>query len=87
MLHLRGLLTSWFRFSGVASATLPDFRSGQVNIIISWPGTGREEGKVPTELFYVNCQAMWGYDVPVDGDPLKWFKLLLVRDKFVESVV
>lgn len=50
-------------------------------MITSWPGTGREEGKVPTELFYEDDQVMWGYDIPVDADPVRWFKLLLLKEE------
>lgn len=24
---------------------------------------------------------MWGYDIPLDADPIRWFKLLLVKDE------
>jgi len=24
---------------------------------------------------------MWGYEIPVDGDPIRWFKLLLLKDE------
>ena len=69
-----------FSYSGVAWATIPDFLAGQVEVITSWPGTGREEGKAPTELFYENDQFMWGYEVPFDCDPIRWVKLLLLED-------
>jgi hypothetical protein len=68
-------------FSGVAWATFADFESDQVNLITTWPGTRREEGKVPTELFYEDDEMMWGYKIPVDGDPVRWFKLLLLKDE------
>jgi hypothetical protein len=68
-------------YSGVAWATVADFQSDQINLITTWPGTGREEGKVPTELFYEDDEIMWGYEVPVDGDPIRWFKLLLLKDE------
>jgi hypothetical protein len=68
------------RFSGVASATAADFQNDQVNIITSWPGTGREEGKAPTEVFYEHGEMTWGYLVPPDCDPVRWFKLLLVQE-------
>ncbi|TGJ86878.1 hypothetical protein E0Z10_g1906 [Xylaria hypoxylon] len=67
-------------YSGVAWATRVDFANGQVNFITSWPGHGREEGKAPTELWYSDDEEpAWGYEVPVDADPFRWFKLLLVR--------
>jgi hypothetical protein len=69
------------RYSGVAWATVSDFTSDQINLITSWPGTGREEGKAPTELFYEDDQTFWGYEIPDDADPVRWFKLLLVKDE------
>jgi hypothetical protein len=59
---------------------LSDFESDQIQVITSWPGTGREEGKTPTELFYENGKTYWGYDIPDDADPVRWFKLLLLND-------
>ncbi|KAI0904023.1 hypothetical protein F4823DRAFT_616447 [Ustulina deusta] len=68
-------------FSGVAWATAADFASEQITVITSWPGTGREEGKAPTEIFYEYGEMSWGYLVPSDGDPVRWFKLLLVQEE------
>ncbi|KAF2682390.1 actin-like ATPase domain-containing protein [Lentithecium fluviatile CBS 122367] len=68
-------------FSGAAWATVEDFASDQINLITSWPGIGREEGKVPTELFYEDNQIMWGYEIPADADPVRWFKLLLLKEE------
>ncbi|OLN95475.1 Heat shock 70 kDa protein 12B [Colletotrichum chlorophyti] len=68
-------------YSGVAWATAADFASDQINLITTWPGTGREEGKAPTELFYEDDQIMWGYEIPPDADPVRWFKLLLLKDE------
>jgi hypothetical protein len=68
------------RFSGVAWATNEDFKAESINVITSWPGYGREEGKAPTELFYEDGKVMWGYEIPVDAAPVSWFKLLLVKD-------
>ncbi|KAB8272950.1 hypothetical protein BDV30DRAFT_116736 [Aspergillus minisclerotigenes] len=72
-------------FSGAAWATRADFESEQVNLITAWPNNGREEGKAPTELFYENGQTMWGYEVPLDSDPVRWFKLLLLKDEDMEK--
>ncbi|KAL4949243.1 hypothetical protein BDW69DRAFT_77289 [Aspergillus filifer] len=72
-------------YSGVAWATVADFASEQINLITSWPGTGREEGKAPTELFYENDQIFWGYEIPDDADPVRWFKLLLVKDEDLDE--
>ncbi|XDG01818.1 hypothetical protein ABKA04_001433 [Annulohypoxylon sp. FPYF3050] len=68
-------------FSGATWATNSDFEAGQINLITSWPGTGREEGKAPTELYYEDGEIVWGYDVPLDVDPIRWFKLLLLKDE------
>ncbi|KAI0112712.1 actin-like ATPase domain-containing protein [Hypoxylon sp. NC0597] len=68
-------------YSGAAWATSADFKADQINLITRWPGTGREEGKTPTELFYENDEVTWGYDVPADSDPVRWFKLLLLKDE------
>lgn len=73
------------RYSGAAWATIADFGSGQINLITSWPGTGREEGKAPTELFYEDERLMWGYTIPRDADPIRWFKLLLLRDEDLDD--
>ncbi|KAF2500102.1 actin-like ATPase domain-containing protein [Lophium mytilinum] len=74
-------------YSGAAWATGEDFASNQINMITSWPGTGREEGKVPTELFYEHSQIMWGYEIPLDADPVRWFKLLLLKDEDLDAEV
>ncbi|KAL8386330.1 hypothetical protein RB599_007955 [Gaeumannomyces hyphopodioides] len=69
-------------FSGVAWATSDEFESDQnsANIITTWPGNGREEGKVPTEIAYGGGgEVSWGFEVPADADPVRWFKLLLLR--------
>ncbi|KAL3465551.1 hypothetical protein BJX64DRAFT_297227 [Aspergillus heterothallicus] len=68
-------------YSGAAWATVDDFENDQINLITNWPGYGREEGKAPTELFYEYGKVMWGYDIPADADPVRWFKLLLLRDE------
>ncbi|KAL2857180.1 hypothetical protein BJY01DRAFT_159458 [Aspergillus pseudoustus] len=68
-------------YSGAAWATVEDFENDQINLITTWPGYGREEGKAPTELFYEYGNVMWGYDIPADADPVRWFKLLLLRDE------
>lgn len=66
----------------MAWATQVEFEDNQINLITSWPGNGREEGKVPTELWYSDDgEPAWGYDIPVDVEPFRWFKLLLLRDE------
>ncbi|KAI4264735.1 MAG: hypothetical protein L6R42_000173 [Xanthoria sp. 1 TBL-2021] len=72
-------------YSGAAWATVADFQADQINLITSWPGTGREEGKAPTELFYEDTRLMWGYEIPSDADPIRWFKLLLLREEDLAS--
>lgn len=69
------------RFSGAAWATIADLESDQINLVTVWPGTGREEGKAPSELFYEDDRLFWGYTVPADADPIRWFKLLLLREE------
>ncbi|KAI0430720.1 actin-like ATPase domain-containing protein [Xylaria sp. FL1042] len=68
-------------YSGVAWATVDDIEDGEINIISSWPGSRREDGKAPSELFYEHDKVMWGYGVPPDADPVLWFKLLLLREE------
>jgi hypothetical protein len=76
------------RYSGVGWATKADFKNNQINFITSWPGTGREEGKVPTELCYTDDgEACWGYDVPPDKEPFRWFKLLLLNSEDLDPEV
>lgn len=36
---------------------------------------------MPTEVFYEKGQFFWGYDIPLDADPVRWFKLLLLKDE------
>ncbi|KAJ8113599.1 hypothetical protein ONZ43_g5118 [Nemania bipapillata] len=72
-------------YSGVAWATVADFENDQINLITSWPDWGREEGKAPTELFYENNKVMWGYGIPADAEPIRWFKLLLLREEDLPS--
>lgn len=69
------------RFSGVAWATETDFKAEQINLITTWPGSGREEGKTPTELYYEDDTITWGYEIDSDVDPIRWFKLLLVNEE------
>lgn len=64
----------------MAWATAADFASGEINLITSWPGTGREEGKAPSEIYYDDGQIRWGYDIPRNADPVRWFKLLLLKE-------
>ncbi|KAK8102078.1 hypothetical protein PG984_015224 [Apiospora sp. TS-2023a] len=67
--------------SGVGWATTADIANDQINVITSWPGSGREEGKAPTELFYEHGKMTWGFEVGNDCDPVRWFKLLLLKEE------
>lgn len=75
------LFSNGSRYSGAAWASVADFEAEHINLVTSWPGTGREEGKAPTELFYEDDNVMWGYTIPPDADPIRWFKLLLLREE------
>ncbi|KAF3798999.1 hypothetical protein GCG54_00010672 [Colletotrichum gloeosporioides] len=68
-------------FSGVAWSTAADFARNEINLVTSWPGSEWQEAKAPTQLFYEDGQVMWGYDIPLDADPVRWFKLLLVKEE------
>ncbi|KAG5806493.1 hypothetical protein H9Q74_007373 [Fusarium xylarioides] len=68
-------------YSGVAWASQADFESQHINLITSWPGSGREEGKAPTELYYEDGKISWGFEIDSDIDPIKWFKLLLLKEE------
>ncbi|KAK7972504.1 hsp70 family chaperone [Apiospora saccharicola] len=67
--------------SGVGWATTADIANDQINVMTSWPGSGREEGKAPTELFYEHGKMTWGFEVGNDCDPVRWFKLLLLKEE------
>ncbi|KAL2685560.1 hypothetical protein Neosp_006660 [[Neocosmospora] mangrovei] len=78
------------RFSGVAWAYSrePD----EIELVTSWDSELNrcsDVGKAPTQLYYGNHgdATQWGYSIPIDKDPLKWFKLLLLDDKDVPSEV
>jgi len=85
VLGSRHSLWSSTRYSGAAWATVADFESDQINLINTWPGSGLEEGKAPTELFYEHGQIMWGYEIPADADPVRWFKLLLLKEEDLDA--
>jgi molecular chaperone DnaK (HSP70) len=36
-------------------------------------------------LFYEDGQVMWGYEIPADADPVRWFKLLLLKDEDLDD--
>ncbi|CAG7561921.1 unnamed protein product [Fusarium equiseti] len=68
-------------YSGVAWASQADFEHQHINLITSWPGSGREEGKAPTEVYYEDDKVSCGFDIDSDTDPIKWFKLLILKDE------
>jgi hypothetical protein len=68
-------------YSGAAWATVADIEADGVNIVTSWPDTGAQEGKAPTELFYEHGKTTWGYGVPLEVEPVRWFKLLLLKEE------
>lgn len=76
-----------FRFSGVAYATRSEFIDKNISVIMEWPGCGRDEGKCPTELMYEHEDSWWGYDLPKVGDPIRWFKLLLLNNEDLQEGV
>jgi Molecular chaperone len=75
------------RFSGVAYATESEFLAKNISVISEWPGCGRDEGKAPTELLYEHEDSWWGYDLPDVGDPIRWFKLLLLNNEDLQEGV
>lgn len=42
-----------------------------------------DNAKTPSEIFYPldGGEIRWGYDVPLDEEPIRWFKLLLVSEE------
>ncbi|KAJ5747486.1 uncharacterized protein N7511_009182 [Penicillium nucicola] len=74
-------------FSGVAYATASEFLKGTISTISEWPGCGADEGKAPTEIDYDNGITSWGYDIHPDADPVRWFKLLLLKNEDLQDDV
>ncbi|KUJ09099.1 actin-like ATPase domain-containing protein [Mollisia scopiformis] len=66
-------------YSGVAWATYEGFNANEINVITTWPEQP-DEAKAPTQLFYEDGKIMWGFGIPIDADPVQWFKLLLIKD-------
>lgn len=73
-------------FSGVAYAHVrEDSRPNNISVISQWRGVRNaspyERVKVPTKIWYKpSGDILWGYEVPEEGDPIEWFKLLLVEE-------
>lgn len=76
-------------YSGVAWATASDFGRRQVNHITVWPEGRGEQGKTPSEICYDEDDEnpTWGYGIPVEGDPVRWFKLLLLNNEDIPEYI
>lgn len=82
------LTTSIRSNSGAAWATAADIKENRVHSVMRWPGrTERGEVKAPTELFYEDDELLWGFEVPMDADPVRWFKLLLLKEEDLDDDV
>jgi hypothetical protein len=77
-------------FSGVAWAK-GSSRSGNldpqnIHVVTDWPGGEDNSYKVPTKIRYAaNGTYQCGYEVPSRDDPLKWFKLLLIKEEDIPN--
>ncbi|KAK0616626.1 hypothetical protein B0T14DRAFT_433509 [Immersiella caudata] len=73
-------------FSGAAWATAEHLKQDRIQVITDWPGGG-ECAKTPTELFYNDNgkDIDWGYEIPAGKEPVRWFKLLLLRDQDIDK--
>ncbi|ORY19152.1 hypothetical protein BCR34DRAFT_609778 [Clohesyomyces aquaticus] len=65
-------------YSGVSWA-ISNQQNPQVNVVTNWPDAPAENPKVPTEIWYTKGGIQWGYSIPPEAEPLKWFKLLLLK--------
>lgn len=54
-----------------------------------WPEGRGEQGKAPTEICYDDDveNPTWGYGIPAEGDPVRWFKLLLLKNEDIPEEV
>ena len=78
------------RFSGVAwsYSREPD----NIEIVTSWDAelhSCSDKDKAPSQLYHDehNLEVKWGYSIPLDVEPLKWFKLFLLRTKDLPTEV
>jgi hypothetical protein len=55
----------------------------------NWESIGgqKTEAKVPSQILYKGDQIKWGFNIPPDEKPLRWFKMLLLRDEDMELKV
>ncbi|KAM3436279.1 hypothetical protein MY4824_004430 [Beauveria thailandica] len=77
-------------FSGAAWAISK--RPADIHVITDWESedTGcYDRGKCPTQLQYgtIDHQTPWGYNIPVNKDVVRWFKLLLLDEADLPSAV
>jgi len=62
--------------------------SGQpdnIHLVTRWKtklNLTHDNAKVPTEIYYdpSDGNTFWGYDIPPDKEPIRWFKLLLADE-------
>lgn len=79
-----------WRFSGVAwsYSREPD----NIEIVTSWDAelhSCSDKEKAPSQLHHdeKNLEVKWGYSIPLDVEPLKWFKLFLLETKDLPTEV
>ncbi|KAM5355751.1 hypothetical protein ACJ41O_002397 [Fusarium nematophilum] len=76
-------------YSGVAWAYSRE--PEEIELVTSWDAELNhcsDVEKAPTQLFYDgDSEATWGYSIPSDKSPLKWFKLLLLDEADVPADV
>ncbi|KAH7197175.1 uncharacterized protein B0J16DRAFT_377627 [Fusarium flagelliforme] len=68
-------------FSGVAWSYSRE--SDNIEIVTSWDAelhSCSDKDKAPSQLYFdeKNMEVKWGYSVPLNAEPLKWFKLFLL---------
>jgi molecular chaperone DnaK (HSP70) len=53
------------------------------DVVKTWPGIEglAESSKVPTQIYYEGNNIKWGFNIPAGKKPLRWFKLLLLREE------
>ncbi|KAF2113651.1 hypothetical protein BDV96DRAFT_647905 [Lophiotrema nucula] len=53
----------------------------KVEVVTSWPNAPGEDVKVPSAISYKDGSVThWGYSIPPEAEPVRWFKLLLLSD-------
>jgi hypothetical protein len=76
-----------FRYSGVAWAWSE--RPESHHVVVTWDGTEgqRTSAKVPSTILYKGDEIQWGFNIPPNEAPLRWFKLLLLREADIDPEV